>query len=275
MTLNFKKAYSNVFSLKYLWIYIFFAAAVATLSSIFQSAKGIPYYKTISNLISVFTYIPIGYLLIMVNNLLHDRELNDNNETFLQNFWNSVKKGLKCFVGIFLNIIIVFLFSLIIALAFVWIFMAITHIEVNANNITSFPFLKIVLGLIATAFIICMLFILKLLPVAYADNFSLKAMFCWKKVFKEFFQKEIFKKTLAILGIYIAVELIIFLIMFLMLFSFNIALIFIIKNLLLNHYVIAALLINLSNVIVPFLGAIAHFILISIIYNMLADVYKK
>lgn len=275
MNLNFKKACSEVFSLKYLWIYVFFAAVIATLSSIFQSAEGVPFYKALSKLISIITYISTGYLLIMVNNLIHDRSLNDENETFLQNFWNSTKKGFHFFLGILSNTFIIFFIGAVTALIFICIFMAVTHIEVNANNITSFPFLKIVLGLLAIVLITLMLFVLKLLPIAYADNFSLKVMFCWKKVFKIFFQQDKTKKTAAILGIYILAELTIFLVMFLMMFVCNLIFIFMIKTLLMNHYILAAFLINTSNVIIPFLGAIAHFILVGIIYNMLAEVYKK
>ena len=275
MNLNFKKACSDVFSLKYLWIYVFISAVIATLSSIFQSAEGIHYHKALSNIISIFTYITTGYLLIMVNNILHENDLNNNDESFWQNLWNSTKKGLKCFIGVALNTLIVFFFGAIVALISVLIFMGITHIAVTENNIFSFPFLKIALGLLAIILIIFMLFVLKILPIAYAEDFSLKAMFCWRKVFKEFFFNGKIKKTLAILGLYIAIELAIFLVMFLIMFSFNLAFVFLAKSLLSSHYILTAILINISSVITPFLGAIAHFILIAIIYNMLALVYKK
>lgn len=275
MNLNFKKACSDVFSLKYIWIYVFFAAVIGTLSSIFQSAEGIPYHKALSNIISVFTYISTGYLLIMVNNLLHENNLNNENENFWQNLLNSTKKGFKCFFGTLLNTLIVFFFGAIIALAFVLIFMAVTHIAITENNILSFPFLKITLGLLAIVLMIFMLFILKLLPIAYAEEFSIKAMFRWKKVFKVFFLQNNAKKTFCIIGLYIISELIIFLTMFLLMFAFNIAFIFLAKSLLATHYVLTAFLINISSVMIPFLGAIAHYLLISIIFNMLTYVYKK
>jgi len=275
MKLNFKKAVNDVFGLRFYWVYIFLAAVIATLSSIIQSTKGMPLHNAISNVISIFTYISTGYLLIMVNNLLHDNDLNNNDETFWQNFWNSTKKGLKCFLGTLLNTIIVFAFGALIAMVCVLTFMAITHIAITENNLFHYTSLKIILGLLALVLVVFMLFILKFLPIAFAENFSLKIMFCWRKVFKEFFFNGKAKKTLAIIGIYILIELTIFLMMFIMLFTLNLAFIYTIKTLLTNHYVLAAFLINISAVITPFLGAMAHFMLMSIIYNMLADVYKQ
>ncbi len=275
MKLNFKKAVSDVLSLKYYWIYIFLAAIVATLSSIFQSAKGLPFHDAISNVISIFTYISTGYLLIMINNLLNNKELNNADENFLQNFWNSTKNGFKCFFGTLLNTVIIFSAGAIVALMVVLVFMAITRIAVNEQNILSFPALKVALGLLAIILIILMLFVLKLLPIAYSENFSIKAMFCWRKVFKEFFQEGKTKKTLAILGIYILVELAIFLTLFLTMVIFNLIFMYTVKTLLVNHYVLTAFIINLSAVAVPFIISIAHFMLMSLIYHMLTDVYKN
>ena len=275
MNLNFKKSVNNVFSLKYFWIYLFFAAVVTTLSSILQSAKEVPFHNSISNFISIFSYISTGYLLIVINNLLHENNLNNDNENFWQNLWNSTKKGLKYFLGSLANMIIVFSVGAIIAISAVLIFMAVTHNTVTENNIFTFWQLKLILGCLAIILSIFMLFILKLLPIAYAENFSIKDMFCWKKVFKTFFQKGKTKTTLAILGIYILFLIAIFLTMFLIMFIVNLLFVYTIKTLLTNNYVAAAFLINLSGVITPFFAATAHFILISIVYNMLAYTYKN
>ncbi len=274
MNLDFKKALKDVFGLKYFWIYILIFAVITTLSSIIQSAKVIPYNSLISNIISIFTYIAIGYLFIMIHNLLNNKELNTE-ENFGQNLWNSTKKGLKAFVGTLSNTIIGFLFGSFIAISSVLIFMKITHNVITENNLFSFPELIVIFSVIAILMTIYMLFVLKLLPVAYAENFSLKAMFCWRKVFKEFFKKGRIKATFTVIGIYVLSIILIFTIMFITMFLFNLILVYSIKTLLNNHFILVSFLINLSSVITPFLISIMHFMLSGFIFHLLSQIYKE
>jgi len=275
MNLDFKKAITDLFSLKYFWIYLLSFAVITTLSAIIQSAKVIPYNSLISNIISVFTYIAIGYLFVMVNNLIHNRELNVNDENFAQNLWNCTKKGLKAFVGTITNTIIGFLFGSLFAIAAVFSYMKVTNTVITENNLFSYPLLNLIFGLIAIFLTVYMLFVLKLLPVAYSENFSLKIMFCWRKVFKSFFQKGKTKKTFTVIGIYVISLITILLIMLAIMFLFNLVLIYFAKTLLAKHFVAVAFLINISSVIAPFTISMLHFILSGFIYHLLGQIYKE
>lgn len=275
MNLDFKKAFKDVFSLQYFWFYLLFFAVITTLSFIMQSAKVILYNNLISNIFSVFAYISTGYLFLMINNLLKNNNLNNENETFFMNLLNSTKKGLKGFVGILANTIFGFLIGSVFAIISVLLFIKKTHILINENNLFDFPLLNIVFIIIAVFLTIYMLFVLKLIPTVYSENFSLKVMFCWRKVFKEFFKKGKRKATLSVLGIYIVSILIIFAILFAGIFLFNLVLIFSMKKLLVNHYVLVAFLVNLQGVIVPFLAACFNFAISGIIFHLLSQIYKK
>ena len=275
MNLDFKKAITDLFSLKYFWIYLLIFAVVTTLSSIIQSAHGIPYNSLISNVISIFTYIATGYLFIMVNSLLNDKSLNIDDETFGQNIWNCAKKGLKAFLGTLSNTIIGFLFGSLIAIISVFAFMKLTNNLITENNLLSFPALNIIFLLIVLFLMIYMLFVLKLLPVAYSENFSLKMMFCWRKVLKKFFQKGNIKDTLSVICIYAFSIIIIFLVMFSLMFLFNLIFVYFMKILLMKNYVAVAFLINISSVITPFAISMMHFILSGFVYHLLGQIYKR
>lgn len=275
MNLNFKKAFSDVFSLKYFWVYLFIFAVITTLSSIIQSAKVIPYNNFISNCISIFAYIATGYLFLMINNLINNKDINNNDESFIKNIIESTKKGLKAFVGTLANTLIGFICGSFVAIISVFAFIKITHNVVTEDNLFHFPVLNIIFAVIAIVLMVYMLFVLKLLAVAYCENFSLKMMFCWRKVFNRFFRKGNAKETLAAIGIYVFSIIFIFVTMFLLIFLFNFILIYFIKTLLNSHFVAVAFLINISYVIAPFFIAMFHYILSGYIFHLLGQVYKK
>ena len=87
---DFKNAFKEVFGLKFFWIYMVIYAVIQTVSTIFNLAESIPYNKAISNVFSVIGYISIAYLLVMVHNLLNDKNLSDETQNFWQNFKNSI-----------------------------------------------------------------------------------------------------------------------------------------------------------------------------------------
>ena len=275
MNLDVKKAFGDVLKLKYFWVYLFISTVFVTLSSIVQSAKIIPLNNVLSNIISVLTYISMGYIFIMLNNLLNDRDLNDENETFLQNLWNSTKKGLKAFVGTLANTLIVFVFSSIVTISGVFIFIKATGNDINENKMFSFPLLNVGFLLLVIVLSVLMIFVLKLLPVAYSKEFSLKEMFCWRKVFRSFFKKGSKKETIVLLSIYVLSMILLFLMLFAFMFLFNFLLVFTIKKFLVSHYAAVAFLINVSGVITPFVTGMVHFFVQSVIFHLLAQIYKR
>lgn len=273
MNLDFKKAFKDVFSLKYFWVYLFIFAVVTSLTSIVQGAKSMPYHTSISNIISVFTNISSGYLLIMVHNLLNNNELND--ETFAKSFWNSTKKGFKAFLGTLTNTIIVFTFGSLIAIAATLIFIKITKNVVTEMNLFSFPILNVIFVLIVLLISIFMLFVMKLLPIAYSKEYSLKEMFCWRKVFKAFFQKGKSKDTFLVLLSYIFILLISFAVLWGITFIFDLIMVYFTKVLLINHYMAYLIITHISNVIGPFIIGMFHFCLQGVIYHLLSQVYGR
>ncbi len=275
MNLDFKKAFKDVFNLKYFWAYLFIFTVITSLSTILQSAKGVPYNSLIANILSVVTYVSFGYLYLAVNNLLNDKELNNEDETFFENLWCSTKKGLKCFVGILANTFIGFVCSALFAIICVFIFIKKTGTMITENNLFSYPILIAIFAVLAVLLTIYMLFVLKLLPIAYSENFSLKTMFCWRKVLKRFFKKGNTKNTFKIIGLYFLTVITLFLMLFLVMFLFNLIVVYSIKTLLVNHYLIAAFLLNISAVITPFIAGMLNYIISAVTYHLLGQIYKN
>ena len=273
MNFDFKKALKDVFGLRYFWVYLFIFAVITTLSSIVQSTVNMPYRDLISNIISVFTYISSGYLFIMIHNLLCGNELNE--ESFLESLWNSTKKGFKAFLGILANVVIVFSFGSVFAIAATLIFIIITKNVVSELNLFSFPALNVVFLLIAVIMGIFMLFILKMLPVAYSREYSLKEMFCWRKVFTAFFKKGKIKDTFLIVVSYIFVLILAAAVFFGVTFIFNLLIVYLTKVILINHYMAYLLITHISNVFWPFLIGVFHFSVQGVIYHLLTQIYEK
>ncbi len=270
MNLDFKKAFNEVFELKYFWVYAFIYSVLATLSTIFNTTKGITLGEVISNIFSICTFISIAYIIMMIHNLINDNKLNNENENFWQNLGKSIKLGFKAFVGVLANILIIFLidFGAIILWALIN-----AVIDKSGKIINSFSIISFALIILIT--VIAMLFIVKLLVVAFSQNYSIKDMFKWRKVSKVFFKKGLAKKTCAVLGIYLLTCILLSAILLGILFLFNLGISFFAKTLLENHYLTVAILVSLSGVILPFVGGFAHFMLSSGIYNMLAKIYKE
>jgi len=273
MNLDFKKAVKDVFGLKYFWVYLFIFAVVTTLSSITQSIESMPYHTLISNFISIFTYIASGYLFIMVHNLLNNTELN--NEAISESLWNSAKRGLKAFIGTLVNTLIIFFFASLIAVGSTFIFIKTTGNTITEMNLFKFPVLNVIFLIIVLFVSLFMLFILKFLTIAYSKEFSLKEMFCWRKVFKTFFQKGKIKDTFLVIVTYISILLVASAIFLGITFAFNLLMIYFTKILLINNYIAFLLLSHISNVAGPFLIGMFHFSIQGVIYHLLAQVYLR
>ena len=273
MNLDFKKAFRDIFGLKYFWVYILIFAAFTALSSIIQSVDSMPYHNAISNFVSIFTYIASGYLFIMIHNLINGKELNEY--SFKQSLCESTKKGLKAFVGTLTNTLIAFIAGSLVAIVSTLIFIKITGNVITESNLFSFPILNFAFATIVFILSIFMMFILKLLPVAYSKEFSLKEMFCWRKVFKSFFQKGKTKDTILILALYVLILITSLIVFWAITFFVNLTMIYLTKIMILNHYLAFLLLTHFLNVIGPFLIGMLQFFVQGLIYHLLAQVYGR
>lgn len=267
MILDFKQTFKEVFQLKYFWVYLFIYTVLATVSYIFSTLKAFPHNEVISNIFSICTYIPIAYLLVMVHNLLNKNELN-NDENFVQNLCKVTKTSIKAFFAMFLNMLIVFLFD------FVFIFIPVVIAMVLAIDIPK-AVLYIPIAFVILLSALVMLFITKLLGVAFSKNFAIKDTLKWITVAKIFFKKGFAKKTWTVFGIYVSICLALVCLLFGALFLFNLTIVYFAKTLLANHYILMSFLLNLSNVMVPFLGAMAYFILSAVTYNLFAKIHDE
>lgn len=270
MNLDLKKALEEVFKLKYFWIYTVIYAVLATASTVFNTLENLPFHGAISNVFSILTFISIAYIVMMINNLIHEKDLNDDNENFWQNLWKSIKIGAKAFIGFLLNILIIFLFDFVAIILWAMInpFVDKTGGLINPFSIITFAFLMLIT-------VLSMLFVVKLLLVSFAENYAIKDMFRWIKVAKTFFKKGLAKKTCAVIGSYLLICVLLSIILLGTLFLFNLGIAFFAKTLLENHYLTVAILVSLSGIILPFVGGFTHFMVSTYIYNLLAKIYKE
>lgn len=270
MNLDLKKALEEVLKLKYFWVYTVIYAVLATTSTVFNTLENLRFHEAISNVFSILTFISIAYIIAMIHNLIHEKDLNDDNENFWQNLWKSVKIGFKASVGFLLNISIICLFDFvaIILWAIINSFIDKTGGLINPFSIITFAFLLLIT-------VLTVLFIVQLLLVSFAENYAIKDMFRWVKVAKTFFKKGLAKKTCAVIGLYLLICVLLSIILLGTLFLFNLGIAFFAKTLLENHYLTVAILVSLSGIILPFVGGFTHFMVSTYIYNLLAKIYKE
>ena len=271
MKLELKKAFKDVVNLKYFVPYLFIFAVISAISAIFSGTSEMQNNVSIGNIISVLTYISLGYLFIMVNNLLNNKEENSE-ETFWASLWNSTKKGFKGFVAIAINTILLVLIVLVFVVGVVFVCSKTGLIKDLANITQAYNWL---MAIVVVPLAPAVLFALKFLLVVYSEKFSIKDTFHWIKICKNFFNKDKFKETLAIIGLYILVLIVLGLLIFGFTFILNLIIVLMSKYLLQNHYVALTFMINISSVILPFIFAMLHYTISGVMFILLANVYKK
>ena len=272
MKLEIKKAFKDVVSLKYFVPYMFIFTVITALGAIFSNTNDTNNLG-IGNFTSVLSYISLGYLFIMINNILNNKELNTE-ESFGTSLLKSTENGFKGFVAIALNTIFLVLIVLLLVIVEVFIFSKMGLItNLNESNLLTeslwlFSFIIIQLAPVV-------LFTLKFLPVVYSERFSIKDTFHWIKICKNFFKKGSAKETFAIIGLYVLVLAILFLSIFGATFVLNLIVVLISKYLLQSHYVALTFMINVSTVILPFVFAMLQYTISGVMFTLLANVYKK
>lgn len=270
---DFKNAFKEVFGLKFFWIYMVIYAVIQTVSTIFNLAESIPYNKAISNVFSVIGYISIAYLLVMVHNLLNDKNLSDETQNFWQNFKNSIKVWFKGVIGLTACMVIIFSGTFVSSVLLV-VSMMISK-PVLFDEIVQTPLFIIIFGLIMLLTILGLIFVLELVSICFAKNYAIRDVFRWGRVVKTFFKKGFAKRTCSILGIEILASLILLIVLLGVYLVFDLGLTYSAKNLLANNYMLLLFLFGILNIIIPFVASALHFMLSSAVYNLLAKVYKE
>lgn len=272
MKLEIKKAFKDVVNLKYFVQYLFIFAVISAISAIFSNTNEMQNNVNIGNVFSILTYISLGYLFIMTNNVLNNKEENLE-ETFLASLWDSTKKGFKGFIAIALNTILFVLIILLFVMVVIFTLYKLGIIGALSEKIIH-QYMWLMAFIIAPL-VPTMLFTLKLLPVVYSEKFLIKDTFHWIKICKNFFSKENIKETLAIIGLYVLVLMILGLCLFALTFLINLVVVLVSKYLLQDHYVALAFMINMSAVILPFIFALLHYTISGVMFTLFANVYKK
>lgn len=273
MKLDIKNNFKALFSLKHFWVYMFIFAVITTVSSVIQSSN-MHYGSQISSLISILSYISLGYLFIMVHKIINNKPENEE-ENFKTNFIESAKRGFMALVGIISNLFILILTDVIIMFFSIVGYYFFTKKLLKMSELFTVKPLLFILLVIAVFTVFAIILISHILPVVFSYNYSIRNMFKWRKIFNVFFKNGYAVKTFSVLGFYFVTLITIVCVLFVVTFIFNFLALFFAKFLLETHYIALAFLINLSNVFVPFAVATLNFILSAMTFRMFANIFKE
>lgn len=284
MSIDIKKSFTIPFQNKYWKNYMFIYSVlcyvpvlVILLSIHFQSSMILIAIRPFLRLFNFLEFVPLGFII----HLAH-KELNDNNIAvlnFKESFLNSFKIGANLFVITFLYSFLI-LFILII---FVSYFVINDYFSLTDLLSSTFLFQNEVVSTILTGLLIFFTFTLILIPyffVAFAERFELFDAFKWNKIFKRLFTswKEFIISVICIL----LVNLLTFIsAIFLFIASKSGINTFLATSYvhslgshILPSQIVLGLWIVISGIIVISISAIS-FIGFMILYNMMAQVYRK
>lgn len=275
MNLGLIKNFKNIINLKYFQFFVFLYAMGSTLNFIISSNHNYSLIKTLIYLGVIFlTFIPHGYIMNVLNNIIHEKELLGEQTSFNEIFSKSFLTATKGFCAVFLNSLIwgLFLSIVIIGTAFA---LKIMPAESNMDVVMKNP-------VILTEFLIIGSFVMllfTLIPIAFSEKFSIKDSFRWLNIFKIFFKN--WKKTIVVLLIFVFLVTILFVLMYITMFICNyLALIIfneIVKKASVQTDVLSGtgFIFYVIEVAVPFIFSMANFVVTATISCMLANVYRE
>lgn len=262
MKLSIKQTLKDIFGQDNYCKYLVFFALLSSFGGIVSNANNLPFRLEIYTIASVILYIPLGYVI----NFVHSRINNSNEEN---TFSLSAQTGMKLFVALITNTIIV---GIIISGIFVATALLTKFPVEGFNNPKTFLTNPAMFCVATISALFCVL-LFTFMNVKFADKYSIKDSFNWFGIFKPFCKK--FKDTaltLIILGL-------IFLVVITAVFAINIVLnystIFIAQALPQNLIAIAGTVLILLSVTVTVVVACIHYIFLSMLYTLLADIYKS
>ena len=262
MKLQLVQTLKDIFKQENYCKYLVFFALLSSFGGIVSNANNLPFRWEIYTIASVILYIPLGYVI----NFVHSR-INESSEE--NTFSLSAQTGMKLFIALITNTIIagIIISGVLVAAALI------TKFPVEGFNnpkiLLTNPVMLCVTAILA---LFCVL-LFTFMNVKFADKYSIKDTFNWFLIFKPFFKK--FKDTaltLIVLGL-------IFLVIITVVFAINIALnygaLFVAQALPQTAIAVTGTVLILLSVTVTVVVACIHYIFLSMLYTLLADIYKS
>lgn len=262
MKLQLGQTLKDIFKQENYCKYLVFFALLSSFGGIVSNANNLPFRWEIYTIASVILYIPLGYVI----NFVHSR-INESSEE--NTFGLSAQTGMKLFIALITNTIIagIIISGVLVAAALI------TKFPVEGFNnpkiLLTNPVMLCVTAILA---LFCVL-LFTFMNVKFADKYSIKDTFNWFLIFKPFFKK--FKDTaltLIVLGL-------IFLVIITVVFAINIALnygaLFVAQALPQTAIAVTGTVLILLSVTITVVVACIHYIFLSMLYTLLADIYKS
>ena len=262
MKLQLGQTLKDIFKQENYCKYLVFFALLSSFGGIVSNANNLPFRWEIYTIASVILYIPLGYVI----NFVHSR-INESSEE--NTFSLSAQTGMKLFIALITNTIIagIIISGVLVAAALI------TKFPVEGFNNPKILLTNPVMFCVTAILALFCVLLFTFMNVKFADKYSIKDTFNWFLIFKPFFKK--FKDTaltLIVLGL-------IFLVIITVVFAINIALnygaLFVAQALPQTAIAVTGTVLILLSVTVTVVVACIHYIFLSLIYTLLADIYKS
>lgn len=262
MKLQLGQTLKDIFKQENYCKYLVFFALLSSFGGIVSNANNLPFRWEIYTIASVILYIPLGYVI----NFVHSR-INESSEE--NTFSLSAQTGMKLFIALITNTIIagIIISGVLVATALI------TKFPVEGFNNPKILLTNPVMFCVTAILALFCVLLFTFMNVKFADKYSIKDTFNWFLIFKPFFKK--FKDTaltLIVLGL-------IFLVIITVVFAINIALnygaLFIAQALPQTAIAVTGTVLILLSVTVTVVVACIHYIFLSMLYTLLADIYKS
>lgn len=261
MKLQLGQTLKDIFKQENYCKYLVFFALLSSFGGIVSNANNLPFRWEIYTLASVILYIPLGYVI----NFVHSR-INESSEE--NSFSLSAQTGMKLFIALITNTIIagIIISGVLVAAALI------TKFPVEGFNNPKILLTNPVMFCVTAILALFCVLLFTFMNVKFADKYLIKDTFNWFLIFKPFFKK--FKDTaltLIVLGL-------IFLVIITVVFAINIALnygaLFVAQALPQTAIAVTGTVLILLSVTVTVVVACIHYIFLSMLYTLLADIYK-
>lgn len=262
MKLQLGQTLKDIFKQENYCKYLVFFALLSSFGGIVSNANNLPFRWEIYTIASVILYIPLGYVI----NFVHSR-INESSEE--NTFSLSAQTGMKLFIALITNTIIagIIISGVLVAVALI------TKFPVEGFNNPKILLTNPVMFCVTAILALFCVLLFTFMNVKFADKYSIKDTFNWFLIFKPFFKK--FKDTaltLIVLGL-------IFLVIITVVFAINIALnygaLFVAQALPQTAIAVTGTVLILLSVTVTVVVACIHYIFLSMLYTLLADIYKS
>lgn len=262
MKLQLVQTLKDIFKQENYCKYLVFFALLSSFGGIVSNANNLPFRWEIYTIASVILYIPLGYVI----NFVHSR-INESSEE--NSFSLSAQTGMKLFIALITNTIIagIIISGVLVAAALI------TKFPVEGFNNPKILLTNPVMFCVTAILALFCVLLFTFMNVKFADKYSIKDTFNWFLIFKPFFKK--FKDTaltLIVLGL-------IFLVIITVVFAINIALnygaLFVAQALPQTAIAVTGTVLILLSVTVTVVVACIHYIFLSMLYTLLADIYKS